>query len=89
MIPKLIEKNKKLIVGIGSALVDILSSEDNEFLKKTGAVKGGMTYVDKDYIALGTEIDVKIRDRLHKAKVCKWPFVKIGTKSEMKPGLMK
>ncbi len=50
MISKLIEKNKKLIVGIGSALVDILLREDNEFLKKTGAVKGGMTYVDKDYI---------------------------------------
>jgi len=45
-------KNKKLIVGVGSALVDVLANEDDEFLKKTGAVKGGMKYVDKDFIEL-------------------------------------
>ena len=43
-------KNKKLIVGVGSALVDILARENEEFLEKTGAVKGGMTYVDKEFI---------------------------------------
>jgi sugar/nucleoside kinase (ribokinase family) len=42
--------NKKLIVGIGSALVDILTYEEDEFLERTGAVKGGMTLVDKDFI---------------------------------------
>ncbi len=42
--------DKKLIVGIGSALIDILAHEDDEFLSKTGAVKGGMIYVDKDFI---------------------------------------
>jgi sugar/nucleoside kinase (ribokinase family) len=44
------ENDRKLIVGIGSALVDILSHEEDEFLKKTGAVKGGMTLVEKDHI---------------------------------------
>jgi sugar/nucleoside kinase (ribokinase family) len=42
--------NRRLIVGIGSALVDILIHENDEFLKKTGAVKGGMTLVDKEHI---------------------------------------
>jgi len=45
-----IEKDKKLIVGVGSALVDILAHEEEDFLKKTGAVKGGMTYVSKEFI---------------------------------------
>jgi sugar/nucleoside kinase (ribokinase family) len=44
------ENERQLIVGIGSALVDILSHEDDEFLRKTGAVKGGMTLVEKDHI---------------------------------------
>jgi len=43
-------KNRRLIVGVGSALVDILARENDEFLKKTGAVKGGMKYVDKEFI---------------------------------------
>jgi sugar/nucleoside kinase (ribokinase family) len=42
--------NKKLIVGVGSALIDILAHEDEIFLDKTGAVKGGMTYVTKEFI---------------------------------------
>jgi sugar/nucleoside kinase (ribokinase family) len=42
--------NKKLIVGVGSALIDILAHEKDEFIEKTGAAKGGMTYVDKDFI---------------------------------------
>ncbi len=45
-----IEKDKKLIVGVGSALVDILAHEEEAFLNKTGAVKGGMTYVSKEFI---------------------------------------
>jgi len=43
-------KHKKLIVGVGSALIDILAHADEDFLNKTGAVKGGMTYVDKEFI---------------------------------------
>ncbi len=58
---------------IGQVTSGTFSPNLNQFI--------GMAYVDKDYVALGTEIDVKIRDRLYKAKVCKWPFVKIGTKS--------
>lgn len=42
--------DSKLIVGIGSALVDILAHEDEEFLTKTGAVKGGMLLVNKEFI---------------------------------------
>lgn len=45
-----IDKNKKLIVGIGSALIDILIHEEDDFLKKTGAIKGGMKYVDGEFI---------------------------------------
>ncbi len=45
-----IENDRQLIVGIGSALVDILIHEEDEFLEKTGAVKGGMTLVDKEQI---------------------------------------
>jgi len=45
-----IAKNKKLIVGVGSALIDILIHEDDDFLKKTGAIKGGMKYVDGKFI---------------------------------------
>jgi len=44
------KKNKKVIVGIGSALVDILIHEDDEFLKTAGVLKGGMTYVDSRHI---------------------------------------
>jgi sugar/nucleoside kinase (ribokinase family) len=45
-----IKNNRQLIVGIGSALVDILIHEKDEFLKKTGAIKGGMTLVGKETI---------------------------------------
>ena len=43
-------KHRKVVVGVGSALVDILAREDDEFLQKTGAIKGGMKYVDKEFI---------------------------------------
>lgn len=42
--------DKKLIVGIGSALVDILALENDEFLNKLGARKGGMTLVADNVI---------------------------------------
>ncbi|UCD83094.1 MAG: adenosine kinase [Desulfobacterales bacterium] len=44
------ENNRRLIVGIGSALVDILTHEEDEFLAKAGATKGGMTLVAKEDI---------------------------------------
>ena len=44
------KKDQKLIVGVGSALVDILAHEEDDFLNNTGAVKGGMTYVSKEFI---------------------------------------
>lgn len=43
-------EHKNWIVGVGSALVDILAHEDDDFLKKTGGAKGGMTLVDKEFI---------------------------------------
>ena len=45
-----IQKNRKLIVGVGNALIDILAYEDEDFLNKAGAAKGGMTYVEKEFI---------------------------------------
>jgi len=45
-----IKNDRQLIVGIGSALVDILIHEDDSFIEKTGAVKGGMTLVDSTWI---------------------------------------
>jgi sugar/nucleoside kinase (ribokinase family) len=41
---------RQTIVGVGSALVDILTQESDAFLQGTGAVKGGMVYVDKAHI---------------------------------------
>ncbi len=46
----MVEKNRQVIAGIGSALVDILTHEDDDFLARTDAVKGGMTLVDKEHI---------------------------------------
>ena len=45
-----IQDDKKLIVGVGNALIDILAYEDEDFVKKTGAAIGGMTYVEKEFI---------------------------------------
>lgn len=42
--------DRKIIVGVGSALIDILAHENDEFIEKTGAAKGGMIYVDKEFI---------------------------------------
>jgi sugar/nucleoside kinase (ribokinase family) len=44
---KYLKNNRRLVVGIGSALVDILTHEDDNFLAKTGAAKGGMCLVAK------------------------------------------
>ncbi len=44
------KKVSQLIVGIGSALMDILVYEDDKFIEKTGAAKGGMTLVDNAWI---------------------------------------
>lgn len=45
-----VDRTKRTVVGVGSALVDILTHEDDGFVDEAGAVKGGMTYVDKSYI---------------------------------------
>ncbi len=44
------ESSRRLIAGIGSALVDLLIFESDEFVARTGAQKGGMTLVDDAYI---------------------------------------
>ena len=45
-----VDKARRTVVGVGSALVDILTHESDAFVAEAGAVKGGMTYVDKGYI---------------------------------------
>ena len=51
------------VVGIGNALVDVLTHEDDAFLEEHGLVKGSMTLVDTDraeqlYRAMGAGIEV-------------------------------
>lgn len=48
--PLRFDKAKDVIVGIGNALVDILAHEDDAFVEKSGFGKGGMNYVDSDFI---------------------------------------
>ena len=40
-----------VVVSVGSALVDILVHEDDDFLRQTNAAKGGMTLVNQSFIA--------------------------------------
>ena len=47
---KIGDPDRRLIVGIGSALVDFLVHEDDAFIDTVGAVKGGMTLVESDVI---------------------------------------
>lgn len=51
------------VVGIGNALVDVLSHEDETFIDSAGLVKGAMTLVESDratelYSAMGPGIEV-------------------------------
>ncbi len=50
------------VVGIGNALVDVLSHEDDAFIEANGLVKGAMTLIDTDrvealYAAMGPGIE--------------------------------
>jgi sugar/nucleoside kinase (ribokinase family) len=47
---KIGDPDRRLIVGVGSALVDFLIHEDDAFIDTAGAVKGGMTLVESDVI---------------------------------------
>ena len=42
--------NNKLIVGVGAALIDILTHESDDFLKEISDVKGSMTLVEENFI---------------------------------------
>ncbi len=46
----ILKNDSKLAVGVGSALMDILLKESDDFVKNTGAAKGGMTLVEADDI---------------------------------------
>ncbi len=51
------------VVGIGNALVDVLSHETDEFLERHGLVKGSMTLIDTDraeelYAAMGPGVEM-------------------------------
>lgn len=39
-----------MVMGVGSALIDILARADDDFLVSSGAPKGGMVYVDPAFI---------------------------------------
>jgi len=41
-----LDKNRKTIVGVGSALVDLLAFEPDAFIESLGVEKGGMQLVD-------------------------------------------
>lgn len=41
--------SRRLIAGIGSALVDVLIEESDDFVVATGAAKGGMTLVEHEF----------------------------------------
>ena len=45
-----VKSKNKFIVGVGSALVDILANESDEFVARCGAIKGGMKLVEKEII---------------------------------------
>ena len=44
------DTDKRTIVCVGSALVDMLAKEDDAFLAAAGAAKGGMTLVEQEFI---------------------------------------
>lgn len=50
IISKLHTDTARTIVGIGSALVDIIIHESDEFVQEASAEKGGMKYVDDTFI---------------------------------------
>lgn len=43
-------RSNGVVVGVGSALMDILAHENDDFLSRTGIRKGGMTLTDKPFI---------------------------------------
>jgi len=45
-----LRKNVRTVVGVGSALVDMLANVSDEFIKDIGVEKGGMTLVDQNDI---------------------------------------
>ena len=44
------QKDKQVIVGVGSALVDMLARESDAFMESLGVEKGGMHLVESDYV---------------------------------------
>lgn len=45
-----LDPNRVAIMGVGSALIDILARENDAFLQGLDALKGGMIYVEKSFI---------------------------------------
>jgi adenosine kinase len=54
------KKNKKYdIVGIGNAIVDLISEVDDSYLKKNKIIKGSMSLVDYDVVnRIGNEVNI-------------------------------
>ena len=45
-----IPENRKTVVGVGSALMDMLAKEPDAFMTRLGVEKGGMNLVEQNYI---------------------------------------
>jgi sugar/nucleoside kinase (ribokinase family) len=58
-----IDPRRQMVVGVGSALVDILAREDDVFVEASGAIKGGMTYVDQ------SDIDATVARASHPPRI--------------------
>ena len=57
---------------IGKVSSGVYSPNKNNFI--------GMAYVESEHARIGGEINIKVRDKFHKAEIVEYPFVEIRTK---------
>lgn len=50
---------RKTVIGVGSALMDLLVHEDDYYLQRLGAAKGGMLLVDADFADIALQATTK------------------------------
>ncbi|MFH1505136.1 MAG: glycine cleavage system aminomethyltransferase GcvT [Candidatus Omnitrophota bacterium] len=43
----------------------------------------GMAYIEKDFAVLGNEVQIKVREKLYKAKIVKYPFITPKTRAKI------
>jgi len=73
--------------GVARAGYGIYKNNETKIGKVTSGIYSpnidkfiGMGYVETDHANIGGKILIEIRNKLHKAEICKFPFVKIKTK---------